>query len=63
MEDKIIELIKEKESRTSLGIPMISLANLLNLELPELKELLRKMYKEGKIKVNQGINDKIIKSK
>lgn len=63
LKDKILEFLKEKENRTSLGFPLVELANSLNITLQETKVLLNELHKEKKIRVQQGINDKLIKLK
>ena len=63
MEDKILKLVEEKVIRTSLGFPIIELANLLNLELKDLKITLNEMRKKGLIVARKGINDKLIYKK
>ena len=60
MKDKILELVNKKFETTSLGFPLVELANSLNLSLSETKKLLIELHKEKKIKVHEGLNDKLI---
>ena len=60
MQQKIIDLLKEKFAKTHQGYNLIQLKELLNISQEELKIHLNALYKEKKITIKQGINHKYI---
>lgn len=63
MQEKILELLREKFKTTNGGCAIVELMEKLELSKLELETHLRELYKEKKIKVRQGVNYKIIYEK
>jgi MarR-like DNA-binding transcriptional regulator SgrR of sgrS sRNA len=60
MKLEILKLLEEKDEKTSQGISLVDLVNILHFSIRELKILLNELHKEKKIIVRQGINGKLI---
>jgi hypothetical protein len=60
MKLEILKLLQEKDEKTSQGISLADLVNILHFPIRELKILLNELHKEKKIVVRQGINGKLI---
>ena len=60
MKLEILKLLEEKDEKTSQGISLADLVNILHFSIRELKILLNELHKEKKIIVRQGINGKLI---
>lgn len=60
MQGQILKLIDEKFTKTHGGCSLIELGLSLKIEQPELKYHLNALYKENKILVRKGINQKLI---
>lgn len=60
MKQKILDELKNHFEKTNGGLSMVKLKELLNIEVSELKKELNELYKEGKIRIRQGINQKLI---
>lgn len=63
MKSEIIKFLQEKYDKSTQGISIVDLSNVLDLPIAELKKLLNELHKEKKIVVRQGINGKLIYEK
>ncbi len=60
MKSEIIKFLQEKYDKSTQGISIVDLSNVLDLPIAELKKLLNELHKEKKIVARQGINGKLI---
>jgi len=60
MKSEIIKFLQEKYDKSTQGISIVDLSNVLDLPIAELKKFLNELHKEKKIVVRQGINGKLI---
>jgi len=62
MEDIVYQIIKEHQKNTNkkCGISVASIKNQTDIEYKELKNILKKLFENKKIKVREGINSKLI---
>lgn len=60
MKSEIIKFLQEKYDKSTQGISIVDLSNVLDLPITELKKLLNELHKEKKIVARQGINGKLI---
>jgi len=63
MKSEIIKFLQEKYDKSTQGISIVDLSNVLDLPIAELKKILNELHKEKKIVVRQGINGKLIYEK
>jgi len=60
MKDKILQQISDKFAKTNGGITIVELSELNKTTFLETKKVLSELYKEGKIKIRESINHKLI---
>ena len=60
MKEKILQQISDKFDKTNGGITINELMELNNLKFDEIKPFLNLMYKEGFLKIHQGINQQLV---
>ena len=60
MKSEIVKLLQEKYDKSTQGISIVDLSNILDLPIAELKKILNELHKEKKIVARQGINGKLI---
>mgnify|MGYP000886630287 FL=1 len=60
MKSEIIKFLQEKYDKSTQGISIVDLSNVLDLPIAELKKILNELHKEKKIVARQGINGKLI---
>lgn len=58
----LLQLIEDFNKATGgkCGITMVQLCEKAGMDFPNLKPLLKELHTEGKIKVREGINQKLI---
>ena len=60
MKEKILQQISDKFDKTNGGITINELMELNKLKFDEIKPFLNFMYKEGLLKIRQGINQQLV---
>ena len=60
MQDQILKLISDRYSKTNGGCTLPFIGESLKITQEELKSHLNALYKDGKISIRQGINQKLI---
>lgn len=60
MKNEIVEIVSNNFKKTRGGTTMIELRDGLDLTVDEIKTLLNELHAEKKIRIRQGINQKLI---
>lgn len=60
MKEAILKQISDKFAKTNGGITINELMELNNLKFDEIKPFLNLMYKDGLLKIRQGINQQLV---
>jgi predicted transcriptional regulator len=60
MKEKILQQISDKFANTNGGITINELMELNNLKFDEIKPFLNLMYKQGLLRIKQGINQQLV---
>jgi DNA-binding Lrp family transcriptional regulator len=60
MKKQILDELNNHFERTRGGLSIVKLSELLKIESSALKKELNELYKEGKIVIRSGVNQKLI---
>lgn len=63
MKQQILDELNNHFKKTRGGLSIVKLSELLKIEIPALKKELNELYKEGKIRIAQGVNTRLIYAK
>lgn len=60
MKQQILDELNNHFEKTRGGLSIVKLSELLKIESSALKKELNELYKEGKIVIRQGVNQKLV---
>lgn len=63
MKQQILDQLNNHFEKTRGGLSIVKLSEFLKIEISALKKELNELYKDGKILVRQGVNQKLIYAK